>query len=129
MAQRGLNRGQRVRRQPVRPPNRRSSAIVRQNSRKSSGMDPSLKAALILLVPTAGLRLLVIFWLDLAWVGLLIMSLVYLLSGYLAAVFFFQQCGVMHIREQTDPVGQKGAAAGIVLCLLSWTIFVLVVAF
>lgn len=95
---------------------------------QSRGMDPSLLSALILLGPTIVLRLILIFVFDLAWVGLLLLSIVYLFVGYLAAVFYFQSKHVVYLRPNTDPARSKGVIAGMVLCLLSWIGFVLVVA-
>lgn len=100
-----------------------------QSKHGKHGLDPALKSALILLIPMSGLRLLVIFPLNLRWFGLLLISVVYIFAGYLAAMLFFQKAGRLTIRPGTNPAREKSIASAMLLCLGSWAIFVLVVAF
>lgn len=92
-----------------------------------SGLDPALKTALIFLVPTTIVRLILIFALDLAWVGLLLLSIVYLFAGYAAAAFFYQSVRQLSTSRNVETSRSKGVGACMLLCLFSWALFVLIV--
>lgn len=114
-------------RQPARPP--KPGARRGNLSRSNSRLDPVLCAALILLGPLVVLRVILSLMVGsygLPWfIPPILFALFYIFCGYLAASSFQRQNPVVQAYRGRSPAREKGVAAAMTLCLLSWVGFVL----
>ncbi len=85
-----------------------------------SHLHPSLRAALVLLIPAILVRAVSAWFAILAWLWLLIFGLLYILVGYTAGRFQAESVFHVRVRGAKENARQQGAGAGILLFLLGW---------
>lgn len=87
-------------------------------------LDPALRAALILLLPSVLVRILA-SWFTYSWVGMLLQITLYITCGYMAAEAYFESIRREFPRGRPKESVRSGAKAGITLGILFSVLIVL----
>lgn len=85
--------------------------------KKPARLDPALRAALILLLPSVLVRMLASLF-AYSWVGMVLQTAIYIMCGYMAAEAYFESIRREFPRGRPKESVRCGAKAGITLGIL-----------